>query len=149
MGKLLLLIVIALIIFAIDAATSKCIQNNSQVIPIVLTHHLIFTFVLLGWILDDPVVLLVYISIPLIVGLHWATNKNHCMFDEITSEICGEDVQFRHLATMCGIPWQVIQVIVAIGVIIAIYKIYKALKSGKPVYPYHGCRYDICQVKTA
>lgn len=137
-GKLLLIIIIALIIFAIDAATSKCIQNNPQLFLVVLCHHLIFTFVLLGWILDDPVVLLIYIAIPIIVALHWSTNKNNCMFDQITSEICGENTQFRHLATMCGIPWQVIQIVVAIGILIAIYKLFKILKSRKLALPNHS-----------
>lgn len=114
-----------------------------QVVPIVMLHHLIFTFALFGWILDDPVALLLYIALPIIVGLHWKTNGNECIVDQVTTDICGYKQPFGHIIRSLGIPNMVYNVWVVIGMCIAAYKLYKILRSGPPAFK-KGCVSVVC-----
>lgn len=139
MGTLLLIIFIAVVVFIIDALTNKCIQGHPEVIPVVLLHHCIYIFALLGWLLNDLFGLLVYIAVPIIIGLHWATNKNHCMVDEVTSDVCEEETRFRHLGYMLGLPNIVYNSMVTVGVTIAIIKVILILRSGQPSVPNKKC----------
>lgn len=139
MGKLLLIIFIAIVVFIIDAISNKCIQSHPEVIPVILLHHFIYIFALLGWILDDLFGLLVYIAVPIVIGLHWATNKNHCMVDEVTSGVCEEETRFRHLGYMLGLPNIVYNSVVTIGEIIAMIKVILILRSGQPSIPNKKC----------
>ena len=134
-GSLLLIIVVAIVFFILDALTNKCVQRDIKAIPLTLLHHFLYTFAILGWMLDDPVVLLVYISIPLFIRLHWVTNKNRCMVDEVTSNICGEDTKFNHLSNQLNLPNWFVNTLVGIGVVIAIVKLVKILKTNKPGPP--------------
>lgn len=144
MGKLLLIIALAIIFFIIDAATNQCVRKNPQVILPLLFHHIVYTFALLGWILDDPVVLLVYIALPLIVILHWRTNNNSCFVDQAVSNICGKSTEFNHIGRTLGIPEMVTTTIIIFGVIIASYKLYRILRAGKPPKPVRGCKSQSC-----
>src|ERR1019366_4753225 len=113
-GALLLIIVVAIISFILDALTNKCVQKNIEAIPPTLVHHLLYTFALLGWLLDDPAVLLCYIALPFIVLLHWPTNNNTCFIDQATTDICGENTSFNHIAHQFSVPNRVVNILIGI-----------------------------------
>jgi hypothetical protein len=144
MGKLLLIIALAIIFFILDAATNPCVKKTPQVIAPLLFHHMVYTFALLGWILDDPVVLLVYIALPIIVILHWRSNNNSCFVDQAVGNICGEPTEFNHIGRKLGVPEMVTSTIVVFGVLVASYKLYKIVSSGKPPKPVRGCKTAAC-----
>lgn len=128
-GALLLIITVAIITFIIDALGNKCVQKNIEAIGPLLFHHTVYTFSLLGWLLDDPVMLLIYIALPFAVILQWRTNGNGCFVDQVMENICGYKSQFQHIGYKLNIPNMVTNIIIAFGVVIAAFKLYKILKA--------------------
>lgn len=92
-------------------------------------HHFLYTYALLGWLLDDPVALLLYIVLPFIVILHWRTANNVCFVDAVVSDVCGRDAPFRHAGRQLGIPESITTVLIITGVLIAIYKLQRILRT--------------------
>lgn len=144
--KLLIIIALVIIFFLIEAFRSKCIQENPSTIPIALLHHAIFTFALLGWILDDPVILFIYICIPLVALLQWRTSDNRCIVTDVMSDICGSPQPFGHIFAILGLPFTAYCALVAVGVLIAIYKLYRIMKAGRPTFK-KGCTPFFCSIR--
>lgn len=134
-GGLIIIIIVAIVAFVLDALRNKCIQNNLEVAIVVFTHHLIYVFALLGWLLDDFAFLLFYLGLPLVTWLHW--NTSTCVVDDITTQLCGEQKDFHHLGRTIGWPHGFTMALVGVGWIIAAYKLVKLLRSGPPKPP-HG-----------
>jgi hypothetical protein len=130
-GALLLIIFIAVVTFLIDMSTNKCLKKNAEAIGPLLFHHLVYTFSLLGWLLDDPVMLLIYIGLPFVVMLQWRTNGDGCFVDQVMENICGYKTQFNHIGNKLGIPTIITTGIVIFGVIIASIKLFKILRAQK------------------
>ena len=126
-GGLLIIIAVAIITFIIDALGNKCIQKNVEVAALVLMHHLIYTFALLGWLLDDFAFLLIYVAVPVVAYLHWSTAPS-CIIDEVSGKICGEQKDFMHLGRILHIPHKVMCVFIGIGVLYAAYKLFRILR---------------------
>jgi hypothetical protein len=127
LGGLLIIIIVAIVAFILDAMSNGCIQRNAEVAIVVFFHHFIFVFALLGWLLDDFAALVVYVSLPLIVHLHWKASTT-CVVDDVTSQLCGERQQFHHLSWRFGLSHTVTSVVVGIGWFIAVYKLYRLLR---------------------
>lgn len=133
-GGFVILIVVTIVAFILDAITNKCIQSSVQGATITLLHHLIYVFSLLGWLLDDPAILILYVTLPAIVTLHWKTSKE-CFVDEVTGELCGGHKQFNHLGHRLGIPNSIMGSIVCIGVIVALWKLWMIFTGRRRVGP--------------
>jgi hypothetical protein len=149
-GALLLIIVVAIVAFVVDALTNKCVQRSWEAAAVTGLHHLIFVFALLGWLLDDFAALLVYVSLPLLVHLHWKTNSNSCFIDEVTQSTCGTKQGFYHLGRQVRATDTLITACVAIGVLIALVKLYKILRcrprGPPPSVPPPWCASKRCSV---
>jgi hypothetical protein len=126
-GGLLIIIVVAIVTFVVDAMGNKCIQRNGEVATLIFTHHIIYTFALLGWLLDDFALLLVYVFVPLIAMLHWNTAPS-CIIDEVSGKLCGEQREFMHLGRQLNLPHKLICALIGVGVLIGIYKLYRILR---------------------
>lgn len=85
--------ILALVGFILDIKTNNCIKEKkykSNFIYINLYfHHLLNMFLNFGWISDNPIVLKTYLILPMIVLLHWKTNKGKCAVTQQANEICG------------------------------------------------------------
>lgn len=125
-GGLVLIIVITIIVFLLDAITNPCIKSI-QAGTIIFTHHLIYVYSLLGWLVDDFAFLVLYVTLPAVVVLHWKTSP-HCFFDTEAANACGEYRQFQHLGEQTGLSSSITGTIVTIGVFIAAYKLYCILR---------------------
>lgn len=133
-GGFVLIIIIVIVAFVLDALTNKCIQNSFQAGAVVFLHHFIYVFSLLGWLLDDPALLIIYVTLPAIVWLHWKTSK-YCFVDDVTANICGGHTQFNHLGHRFGIPDSIMGTIVICGVVIALWKLYLIFTGRRKVGP--------------
>ena len=133
-GGFIIIILVTIVAFVLDALTNKCIQNSMKAGAIVFLHHSIYVFSLLGWLLDDPAILILYVTLPAIVWLHWKTSKN-CFVDDVTADACGEHTQFNHLGHRLGIPNCIMGNIVIFGVIIALWKLYMIFTGRRRVGP--------------
>lgn len=130
MGKLVIFLCVWLIFFFIDLIGNPCLKNRLDVWPIVAFHHFIWTFALLGWILDDPVILMIYLSTPIVAMAHWIIDKR-CFINDITVEYCDPNKvePFRKMDRIFSVPDYVYNTIVGIGFIIASIKLYKCLRT--------------------
>jgi hypothetical protein len=154
-GSLTLIITVAIVTFIIDALSNKCAKRNIEAVGPLLFHHIVYTFSLLGWLLDDPFALILYITLPFIVVLQWRTNDGGCFVDQVMENICGYKAQFNHIGYKLGIPTVVTTTIVIFGIIIAAIKLYKILReqaNGKKPGPSCGlippwCRPGSCKRK--
>ena len=61
-----------------SSKTNLCISNKPSVFFILLFHHLINSFILLGCISDNLIVLLVHFFTIIITAFYWKYNKNNC-----------------------------------------------------------------------
>lgn len=86
-------LILALIAFILDIKTNDCIKEKrykSAMIYINLYfHHLLNMFLNFGWISDNPMVLKIYLIMPIIILLHWKTNDGKCAVTQHANEICG------------------------------------------------------------
>jgi len=129
MGKLVFFICVWLIFFFIDLIGNPCLQKRLDVWPIIIFHHFIWTYALLGWIFDDPVFLIIHILLPVAAFCHWTSGTGRCFVNEVTEEYCGTEVEpFRKMDNIFGIPDYVYNTIVGFGVAISVYKIYRYFK---------------------
>lgn len=130
MGKLVIFLIIWLIFFFIDLIGNPCLQKRLDVWPIIAFHHLVWTFALIGWILDDPVILMIYLATPIMAMSHWVLDKR-CFINDITNDYCdpNEVEPFRKMDRIFKIPDYVYNAIVAMGVVIAIVKLYRCLRT--------------------
>lgn len=132
MWKLLILIILLEII--LDFSTSDtmiCIKNHPKIIFRLALHHIINCFLLYGWILDNPILLLIHILIAISVVIYWLLNSNLCDLTVDVNETCGwkKDSPFKDLLYMSGIKsipnwnrlWHYVLVLIVAS--ISIYKL--------------------------
>jgi len=125
-GGLVILIVFTIVTFIIDALTNKCVQRNFEVGVLTFTHHFVYNYALLGWLLDDFAALAVYIALPFIASLHWRVSN--CVVNDVIDDICGEKKDFMHLGRQLGVPHSFAMTVMGIGWCIAVYKMYRILR---------------------
>lgn len=70
--------------------TQKCIKKNSNVIIILIIHHFFSTFLHFGWVIQNKIVLKLYICIGLFTIINW-TLFNHCQVTTYTNKMCTVD----------------------------------------------------------
>lgn len=132
--KLEWLVALALAAFLLDIRTNDCIKNKTYKSPsifgVLFVHHLLNTFANFGWLLDNPLLLKLYIIAPVITLIHWSTNKNQCVVSQWANELCGEpeNAYFRDLFYMIGLKdmkyySQFHYSYLVLSIILAIYKL--------------------------
>ena len=90
-----ILIIISFIIFLTDInkeSTSECIKKTSKkkkLIILLFLHQILVIFGNFGWLFNNKIMLILYLIIPLVVTLHWATNNNRCYLTLLENKICG------------------------------------------------------------
>ena len=106
-------IFICLVIFSyvMDIATSNGIYKKCIHSPIfhidLFFHHLINIFSQFGWLSSNIYVLYVYLTVPIVVLIHWKTNQNRCVLTERTNKMCDiPDGYFRDWMELVGIKKQ-------------------------------------------
>ena len=96
--KLVFLLCVFAVLSVIDARTKykKCIKEHPRIIPELLLHRLIGTFIYLGWIFNNKIVLIFYLLFELGILLHWCTNHFKCCLTENENKICKFDKKERY-----------------------------------------------------
>ena len=93
----------ALVMFSIDITQNKCIiqatYTNPSIYIILYLHHFLSLFVKFGFLVENRLLLLIYLFTPFIAIIHWKTNKNYCILTQIVNRICNQpdDVKFYDL----------------------------------------------------
>jgi hypothetical protein len=60
-----------------------------------------------GWLSSNIYVLYVYLTVPIVVLIHWKTNQNRCVLTERTNKMCDiSDGYFRDWIELVGIKKQ-------------------------------------------
>ena len=91
---------ISLLSYLIDIVqTKKHKLCNFRVNTILFFHHFIWTFALLGWVWNDPILNILYlITIPIYLIL-WYINDDKCIMTEYIKRKCnlGDDYKLKYL----------------------------------------------------
>lgn len=66
---------------------TKCI-NSIFVNLELLAHHIINIYAHFGWLSNNKILLYGYVAAPIIVLLHWKTNRNRCFLTEDINKKC-------------------------------------------------------------
>lgn len=125
----------------------KCNKNQGVVIHLVILfslylHYFINAFGLYGFLFDNKYILLIYLCVPVIIGLGWRLNKTNyfksaCTLTNATDLMCDvnkdDTIYFVEIFRCLGVKdvdigytktSPVFLAITAIGYIVAIYKLY-------------------------
>jgi hypothetical protein len=93
--------VLGLVFFIIDIKTFK--YCTTDVYPILLLHHVVNIFAQFGFLCTDKNLLLIYLFTPILVMLHWKTNKNKCILTQMVNKQCGyKHMYFRDIWFLLG-----------------------------------------------
>jgi hypothetical protein len=88
----LLMILTGLLIYSfyidVTGKYKKCIQKYYSIIPIILFHRILTIFMFTGWLFKNPVVLVLYLIVGVLLMLHWYTNDNKCFITQIENRLC-------------------------------------------------------------
>ena len=146
--KLVLLIVLTLIFYALDYVGNPCPQQKWEAIPPLLFHHLIYAFVAIGWIFDSPFVLCLYIAAPIIIFFQHAVYHS-CIVTDVTNKICETPgALYRDPLTIIGIKYPinafVFSPLIVFGMCYAVYKLIRILRGKKQKGPTLNKHCDDC-----
>ena len=91
--KLVIFIIFVVVLSIIDSRTKykQCIKDNPKIIPEMIFHRLIGTFIYFGWIFDNKIVLSFYLILETCILIHWITNRWKCCLTEYENKVCGFD----------------------------------------------------------
>ena len=106
---ILAIISLGILSYIIDVKTApedyykECIDDNLVKLEL-LTHHVLNIYAQFGWLSNNKYLLYGYAVTPLIVLLHWQTNKNRCFLTEDINKKCHiqEDEPFRDFWYLIG-----------------------------------------------
>jgi hypothetical protein len=125
--------IIDTLIDILNPLTLECIKNNASVLLLLIFHHFISCFILLGWIFYSKSVLLLHILTVIFTSIYWFYNKNLCDLTVHVNNKCGwnKNQPFNDILHHIGIKkvrgwnefWHYI--IIIIGSIISLYKLIK------------------------
>lgn len=87
------IILSSLFLYFIDIYTSghlydKC-KDDIQFNMVLLFHHFIKMYILVGWYTNNKKHLMLYIGFIILSMVHWFKNNNQCMFTEYIRKKCG------------------------------------------------------------
>ena len=92
---LIILIIISLCIFFVDInsqITKKCLRKNKdikfKILVLTILHHFLQIFANFGWLFNNKIILIIYVTLPIILLIHWENNKQKCKLTQIFNEIC-------------------------------------------------------------
>ena len=107
----LVLVIIAVVNFAIDMRsyhTRKCLSSSPgdthfNILSLLMVHHLLSTFLLLGWIVPDRRVLILFILGNLLMLLEWSV-FGYCRLTRMLNQMCRQEegLPFRDLFWWSG-----------------------------------------------
>lgn len=88
--KLVFLLSMFLICIVIDLNTrlKYCKNINTDVILLILSHRLIYVFLMLGWIFNNKIILIFYILFICSINIHWIVNEWKCDLTQKENKIC-------------------------------------------------------------
>jgi len=68
-------------------------------------HHCLSIFLHFGWLSSDPLILKLYLMVPLITMVHWLLNRNRCMATEQYNIECNlpKDEPFNDIINLVGL----------------------------------------------
>jgi len=135
----IILFFVTTVFYVIDVFTAKngfysqCIGNVFFHL-IQYFHHLVVTFVMLGWLSNSKKVLTLYVALFPLVVIHWFLNDGNCALTLIVNDMAkkSKDTFFRDVFYMCGLKngphYHYNYVIVVLLLIIACYRLFKKNK---------------------
>jgi hypothetical protein len=87
--------------------TRECIKYNKarySIIIVTVFHHIIDIFGHFGWLLWNPVLLKLYLIIPIIIIYYWSTTGGRCHVTTYVNEQCGwsKDEYFNDIFKIIG-----------------------------------------------
>jgi hypothetical protein len=101
-----------IISFLLDVSTSKCFKDNVKydifktilILIILLIHHIIYTFIGMGWLFSNKHILMFYAVFLIILVTHWKLNNNKCIVTQVLNSICElKDEPFYDILYLFGI----------------------------------------------
>jgi hypothetical protein len=111
--------------------TTTCITNHPHILLILILHHLISSFLLVGWLFNYKSILLLHIFVVIGTIIYWRRNENLCGLTTYVNNICGWDHEkpFHDLLDIIGLKrlkaWNEIghYIFILVGACISLYKI--------------------------
>lgn len=106
---ILTIVSLGILSYTIDIETApenyykECIDDKLVKLEL-LAHHVLNIYAQFGWLSNNKYLLYGYALTPLIVLLHWKTNKNRCILTEDINKKCNiqEDALFRDFWYLIG-----------------------------------------------
>lgn len=101
--EIILILFVSIIAYSLDISSSpkgyyKSCEKNIKIQLLQLAHHFLNIFAQFAWLSNDKRILYIYAFTPLLVLLHWITNKGHCAVSEMVNKFCKIDgYEFREL----------------------------------------------------
>jgi hypothetical protein len=110
-----------------------CIRNHPKILFILILHHFLSSFLLVGWLLQYKPLLLLHIFVVIGTIIYWRQNENLCGLTTYVNNICGwnQEKPFHDLLDIIGLKklksWNEMghYIFIIIGASISLYKINK------------------------
>jgi hypothetical protein len=127
-STLVFIFIVSAISFYIDKYRGYSFKSDT----LLFTHHWLNIFANFGWVTTSVPLLHLYIFAPIIVSIHWLTNKGKCILTEEYNRMCGlpATLQFNDLFNILGFKqytfWNNIghYLYLAIALFLTAYKLY-------------------------
>jgi hypothetical protein len=100
---LFIILFVSIFAYSLDISSApkdhyKPCEKNLKIQLLQLGHHFLNIFAQFAWISNDKTILYIYAFTPILVILHWLTNKGHCAVSELVNKYCKIDgYEFREL----------------------------------------------------
>lgn len=126
--KLVILLGIFIILSIVDSFTKykQCIKDHPKIIPEMILHRFVGTFIYVGWIFDNKIVLIFYLIFEVCIMLHWILNNWQCCLTQYENKVCGFDknVKYDYIFQVLSNKTAVVVALI-IKAMILVYVIYK------------------------
>lgn len=100
---LLIIIFVSIIAYTLDISSApknyyKPCEKKIKIQLLQLGHHFLNIFAQFAWLSNDKTILYIYAFTPILVILHWLTNKGNCVVSQLVNKYCKLDgYEFREL----------------------------------------------------
>jgi hypothetical protein len=94
----IIIILFAIIITSIDVSTdyNECYKTCPNVYMILFLHSIIWIFTYIGCFYKNKKILILYLSLFIILPIHWLSNNNRCILTEYVNKLCGFDINRKY-----------------------------------------------------
>jgi len=114
-------------------ASKNCIQKHPKILFILILHHFLSSFLMVGWLLQFKPLLLLHIFVVIGTIIYWKQNENLCGLTIYVNNICGwnHEKPFHDILDIIRLKklkvWNEIghYIFIIIGACISLYKIIK------------------------